>query len=335
MKQAIDSSFPILDDDSNGMDVEMKDANTDAKKKDTADNADDDVFRAKSAFHQMLPKLLKKLDSIASTGPISKDQVAIVETLSAVCLQSMLGTFLPVKVLHTFERILKATNHWTQYRIARSASRYGENFLQYFFFNLEFCSSFSFNFRYGHHYLAAIIYERLSSNVSLEKLHFFLGGLNQISQAECILNYGCEFNKIDEYYKQSTSAGTSSGSTSSRDSSAKRIKSTLSMAERLESAISLYWKALASIKASSSTNHALTFQTEFVRLRGQFLEAIFNLVLIKNTQSITPPPIIAQTLAQNSRDYLQKYGHVTNQLRKAVKVSEHLTIHAFMQRVFE
>lgn len=153
----------------------------------------------------------------------------------------------------------------------------------------------------------------------MEKLHFFLGGLSQISRAECILNYGCEFNVIDEYYKQST--GTTSATASNRDGSAKRIKSNLSMAERLESAISLYWKALASLKASSSTNHALTFQTEFVRLRGQFLEAMFNLVLIKNTQSITPPPIIAQTLAQNSRDYLQKYGHVTNQLRKAVKVS--------------
>lgn len=47
---------------------------------------------------------------------------------------------------------------------------------------------------------------------------------------------------------------------------------------------------------------------------------MFNLVIIKNNQSITPPPVIAQTLAQNSRDYLQKYGHVTNQLRRAVKV---------------
>lgn len=64
----------------------------------------------------------------------------------------------------------------------------------------------------------------------------------------------------------------------------------------------------------------MTFQSEFIRLRGQFLEAMFNVVIIKNTQSITPPPAIAQTLAQNSRDHLQKFGHVTNQLRKAVKV---------------
>lgn len=170
--------------------------------------------------------------------------------------------------------------------------------------------------RYGHHYLAATIYERLSSNVSLEKLHFFLSGLSQISKAECILNYGCEFDVIDEYYKQAPN----------RDGASKKIKSNLNLAERLESAVSLYWKALATLKASSSTSHPLTFQTEFVRLRGQFLEAMFNLVIIKNTQSITPPPIIAQTLAQNSRDYLQKFGHVTNQLRKAVKVSEYFKV---------
>lgn len=120
MKQTIDSAFPIFADDSKAMDVDQQ---SDAKAKSSPTDNDDDVFRPKSAFHQILPKLLKKLDSIASGGAISKDQVAIVETLSAVCLQSMLGTFLPVKVLHTFERVLKATNHWTQYRIARSASR--------------------------------------------------------------------------------------------------------------------------------------------------------------------------------------------------------------------
>lgn len=105
MKQSIDISFPSITDD-NSMEID--------------DN--DDVFRPNSAFHHMLPKLLKKLDAIAS-GTIAKDQVAIVETLSAVCLQSMLGTFLPIKVYHTFTRVLHASNHWSEYRIARSASR--------------------------------------------------------------------------------------------------------------------------------------------------------------------------------------------------------------------
>lgn len=135
--------------------------------------------------------------------------------------------------------------------------------------------------------------------------------MSQISKAECILSYGCEFQTIIEFYKLDVN----------HDEASNKINSNLTLAERLESAVSLYWKALATLKASSSTSHPLTFQTEFVRLRGQFLEAMFNLVIIKNTQTITPPPIIAQTLAQNSRDYLQKFGHVTNQLRKAVKVS--------------
>lgn len=105
MKQTIDASFPLLND-SNTMEIDQE----------------DDVFRPTSAYHDMLPKLLKKLDAI-SNATITEDQVQIVETLSAVCLQSMLGTFLPVNVLHTFDRVLRATNHWTQYRIARSASR--------------------------------------------------------------------------------------------------------------------------------------------------------------------------------------------------------------------
>lgn len=107
MKLAIDASFPILSD-TNTMEVD--------------DEIIDDVFRPTSSFHEILPKLLKKLDAIANTT-INKEQVQIVETLSAVCLQSMLGTFLPIKFLHIFDRVVKATNYWTQYRIARSASR--------------------------------------------------------------------------------------------------------------------------------------------------------------------------------------------------------------------
>lgn len=103
MKQTIDRLFVNIE--SNSMDTD-----------------EDDTFRPTSVFHQTIPKLLNKLDSIVSTN-FNKDHIQVVETLSAVCFQSMLGTFLPIKVYHTFERVLKATNHWTQYRIARSASR--------------------------------------------------------------------------------------------------------------------------------------------------------------------------------------------------------------------
>lgn len=230
--------------------------------------------------------MLHKLETIVTATDnvqFDKDQVRFVEILSAVCLQAMLGSFMPPRVLGVFDKVFARTSYWTQYRIARSASRYGQ------------------------HYFAAQIYQQLSTHVSIEKIHFFLSALAQISKAECVLNHGYEFEVICLNYA------------AFEPTAAANLPPSLSMVERLEKAISLYWKALATLKASSSPSHPLAFQSEFVRLRGQFLEAMFNVVIIKNTQSITPPPAIAHTLAQNSRDHLQKFGHVTNQLRKSVK----------------
>ncbi len=161
-------------------------------------------------------------------------------------------------------------------------------------------------YRYGQHYFASRLYHKLSTHVSVEKLHFFLSALAQISKAECILIHGHEYEALLLNY-------------AAIDPNFQSVPPITPMiiSERLEKAVELYWKALATLKASSSPSHPLTFQSEFVRLRATFLEALFNLVIIKNTQSITPPPAIAQTLAQ--KDQLQKFGHVTNQLRNAVK----------------
>lgn len=244
-----------------------------------------DVDPMANPFQKLLPNLLFKLECIVD-AEFDEDHIRFVEILSAVCLQSMLGCFMPQRVLDVFDKVFRVTSYWTQYRIARSASRYGQ------------------------HYFAAKIYTKLASCVSIEKIHFFLTALSQISKAECVLNHGYDFESI--YQNYGVIEPKSNGSVS---------VDALTIAERLEKAITLYWKAMATLKASSSPTHPFTFQSEFVRLRGQFLEAMFNVVIIKNTQSITPPPAIAHTLAQNSRDHLQKFGHVTNQLRKTVKVS--------------
>lgn len=233
-------------------------------------------------FNRILPQLLRKLEKTV-TYNFTNDKIQFVETLTTVCLQSMLGHFITEEVLTIFHKIFDVTNYWTQYRIARSCSRYGQ------------------------HYLAAILYQKLSSYVSLEKLYFFLIALTQISKAETTLIYGYHFDVITENYSQMDP----------NNPTTKLPK--LTLVERLDCAISLYWKALATLKASSSSGHPLTFQSEFVKLRGQFLEVLFNIVVARNTQTITPPPAIAHTLAQNLRDHLQKFGHVTNQLRKSVK----------------
>lgn len=74
-------------------------------------------------FQLLLPNLVRKLESIVD-GEFDLDQVRFVEILSAVCLQSMLGYFMPQRVLDVFDKVFKVTSHWSQYRIARSASRY-------------------------------------------------------------------------------------------------------------------------------------------------------------------------------------------------------------------
>lgn len=71
--------------------------------------------------------------------------------------------------------------------------------------------------------------------VSLEKFHFFLEGLAQLSKAECVLSIGFEYQQIEHLY-----------ATSKLHS--KPTNGIVSIAERLEKAVSLYWKALATFK---------------------------------------------------------------------------------------
>ncbi|XP_055713590.1 integrator complex subunit 7 [Phlebotomus papatasi] len=236
----------------------------------------DEGLPGKNPIHNLLPDILRKLLFLVDKG-LAEKNVQFIEIMTAVCLQAHLGVLIPENVFNGLERVIAAISWWSQYRIARSASRY------------------------GHHFLSARIYAKLANVVSLEKLHFFLIALSQISKAECVLMHGREFEEIAKKYKCSNP------------------EEFLSLSQRLEKSIAMYWKALATLKASSSPNHPMTFQSEFIRLRGQFLEALFTAVITKNTQLITLPPAIAQSLAQNSRDHLQMYGHVTNQLRKTVK----------------
>lgn len=73
-------------------------------------------------FQELLPSLLGKLESIVDDD-FDKNEVRFVEILSAVCLQSMLGHFMPQNVIDIFDKVANVTSYWTQYRIARSASR--------------------------------------------------------------------------------------------------------------------------------------------------------------------------------------------------------------------
>lgn len=243
----------------------------------SADAMEVDTAGLGNPFHELLPSLLKRLENLVFPKFQIRDSHYI-EILAAVCLQSMMGFHVTREMHDVFEKVLKVINNWSQYRIARSASRYGQPFI------------------------AARIYQRLSKHVSQEKFYFYLSGLTHMSTAECILLYGNEFEELELQLLEE-----------------QRNDTQLNLIQRLEKSIAHYWKALATFKAASSHIHALSFQTEYVWLRASFLEALLSIVIARNTQYITPPPAIAQTVAQNSRDPLQKFGHITNQFRKCVK----------------
>nr|XP_016935043.1 integrator complex subunit 7 [Drosophila suzukii] len=224
-----------------------------------------------------LPLILHKLNTIIDQESCEQ-QLRTVEILSALVLQTTMGCYLPQKVVQCFEKCLGRLNCWTLYRIARTASRY------------------------GHHYVAAHIYTKVSQIVISDHMHYFLVALSQISQAECILNYGLEYAYMRDNYAPKAAP-----------------EPLMPLMKRLETASNLYQQALASLRACSSPQHPCTFQLEYLKIRAQFLQTLHLAVTVKNAQVIVPPPAIAGSLAQNSRDYLQKFGHVTNQLRKLVK----------------
>ncbi|XP_062133152.1 integrator complex subunit 7 [Drosophila sulfurigaster albostrigata] len=224
-----------------------------------------------------LPLILYKLKKVTESET-DDQQLRTVEILSALICQTTMGCYLPQQVVQCFELCIERVNCWTLYRIARTASRY------------------------GHHYVAAHIYTKVSQIVISDHMHYFLVALAQISQAECILNYGLEYAYMRDNYAPREAP-----------------EPLLPLMKRLESASNLYQQALASMRACSSPQHPCSFQLEYLKIRAQFLQTLHLAVTVKNAQVIVPPPAIAGSLAQNSRDYLQKFGHVTNQLRKLVK----------------
>lgn len=237
------------------------------------------VGELENPYKIVLPSILNKLELYVTLETWNRDDAAIVELLGSICLQSTLGSYMSKRVMHVFRDILKKSDCWTLYRLARSSSRYGQ------------------------HFLAAMLYHSLSKHVSLEKLNFYLVTLSQISKAECILNYGIEYEQLLNTFPDCIWLGNQQ----------------MTMLERLNAAVNLYCTAASTLKATSSPQNPMTFQSEIINLRCQFLQVLRSIVVSRNTLCIAPPSAISNTLAQNLRDPLQKFGHVTNQLRKDIK----------------
>lgn len=141
--------------------------------------------------------------------------------------------------------------------------------------------------RYGHHRIALHIFNSLTEQVSSEHLHFYLVSLKELCEGEAeLINEG---------------------------------ESKKDIVNRLDSAIVHYNKALAALKAASTPSHGLQFQSEYMKIRVEFLQNLLQLIHTCNILCIVPPPAIASTIVQSTRDEYQRHGYITNQMRKCVK----------------
>lgn len=136
--------------------------------------------------------------------------------------------------------------------------------------------------RYGHFSISSTIFGSLNNRVGSEQMHFWLAALETISTAESQL----------------------------------ALSNPSKLLDNLGKSISTYYKAIAALKAASLM---LIFQTEYTRLRCELLQCFMRLLSTCNSFCTTPPPAIASAIVQATRDEMQSYGHITNQLRKRAK----------------
>ncbi|GLG96261.1 Integrator complex subunit 7 [Gryllus bimaculatus] len=211
----------------------------------------------------LLPEILKKLKELCEVQSPSPEQTHTKVMLCTLVFQTMCEYEWTPEIKHFLELVIEKTNLWANYRIARSAARY------------------------GHHSISHVILSQLKEQVSSEHLHFWLVSLEDLSKGEAEL--------LNNSLHRST------------------------LVHRLNTAVSHYSKAVAALKAASTPAQTLQFQSEYTRLRGEFLQCLAQLVHTCHSLCTAPPPAVAQSLAESSRDQLQRYGHIANQLRKCVK----------------
>ncbi|XP_044738328.1 integrator complex subunit 7 [Chrysoperla carnea] len=143
--------------------------------------------------------------------------------------------------------------------------------------------------RYGHNNIADMVFSNMPLQVSSEYLYFWLMCLKEISKGEArLLNIKGSTNRSQ-------------------------------LANNLVEAIKHYSKATTALKAASSPTQTLQFQYEYTKLRTEFLDCLLQLIYACNSLCTAPPPAIAGSTAQTSRDDMQRFGHITQQLRASAK----------------
>lgn len=206
---------------------------------------------------------MPKLKELSDLSEITDEQSQLKVMICTLIFQTLTIYEATRNINDILNYVIRKNDLWGNYRIARSAARY------------------------GHHKIANAIYSGLTEQVSSEHLHFWLVSLKEMTQAEAKL----------------ADIGSSKNS----------------LVENLDLAVVHYNKAVAALKAASTPSHNLQFQAEYTRIRTEFLLCLVQVVHTSDSLCTVPPPAIASTIVQSTRDELQRYGYVTNQLRKCIK----------------
>ncbi|XP_025830682.1 integrator complex subunit 7 [Agrilus planipennis] len=210
----------------------------------------------------LLGNILKLLSELSEISSPTDQQIQTKVILCTLVFQSLCGFQWDTETAEVIFRVTLNNNQWANYKIGRSAVRY------------------------GHHMIALNIFTKLTDQVSSEHLHFWLVCLREMSKAEsCLIN----------------------------------DKGKNSLVDRINEAIVNYNKAIAALKAASTPSNNLQFQAEYMRIRAEFLQCLVQLLHTCNILCIVPPPAIASTIVQTTRDEYQRHGYITNQIRKCVK----------------
>lgn len=111
----------------------------------------------------LFPDILHKLTELSNCGELTSEQNQVKVMMCTLIFQSLSIYESTKDIDNVISYVISKNDSWANYRIARSAARY------------------------GHHNIANIIFNGLTEQVSSEHLHFWLVSLKEITEAEAQL----------------------------------------------------------------------------------------------------------------------------------------------------
>lgn len=207
----------------------------------------------------LLPDICNAITTVIESESDTGSTAPVLTLLTTMLFQTLRSYAWSESYSVAVKSAIGNVDQWSAYCIARAAARY------------------------GHHGIAADIFQKLTYSVSSEHYYFWLLGLKQVCLGEHLLN-----------------------DVSNKD-----------LVDKLTVASSHVLEGLSSIRAASTPSRSQDFQVEYLKCRSDFLQALSQLVFTCHSLRTSPPPAISSQ-AKASGDDLARCGRVTTLLRSCI-----------------